>query len=84
MTPVHVGEGVCMTCGAYRQRELHEVTAYGEDERRFIAGRWEPCTADGYSCAGLVAMRVPALGPLRSCAVPTPDEILRAAGVATR
>lgn len=65
----------CMGCGGRRTRGLVEITSLGEAESSFLPGRWEPC------CGWPVQELASLLGPVCGPDVPSPEDLLRAAGL---
>jgi hypothetical protein len=56
-------------------RGLYEVTTLSDRVPRFMPGGWNAC------CGYLVQIQTTCLGALEGPPVPTPEDILRAAGL---
>lgn len=71
-------EGMCMTCSGPRDRVWIEITTLDDSQPRYVAGAWDSCYRCGSSAEPAVLTYW--MGPVQGPALPTPDDILRAAG----
>lgn len=75
----------CARCGAAGERAWYEVTTFAERVPRHLPGLPWSCTACGGPAFPVPIDRLaPVLGPLQDVAIPTPDDLLVAAGLPPR
>lgn len=73
---------ICARCGGPQHQDLVNIQALAEREPRFIPGHWDACEGCGWTGQPVAVQTAPSMalvayGP----PVPTPEDILRGAGL---